>query len=98
LLCPWDSSGENTGVGCHALLKWIFLIQGWNPCLLCLLHWQVGSLPLAPPGKPKINVYFITTEKKIGLYWKYSLFKKFVTPQDQGLGILIISDSFPYFF
>ena len=19
---------------------------------LCLLHWQVGSLPLAPPGKP----------------------------------------------
>ena len=26
--------------------------QGSNPCLLCLLHWQVGSLPLAPPGKP----------------------------------------------
>ena len=21
-------------------------------CLLCLLHWQAGSLPLAPPGKP----------------------------------------------
>ena len=20
--------------------------------LLCLLHWQVGSLPLVPPGKP----------------------------------------------
>ena len=20
--------------------------------LLCLLHWQAGSLPLAPPGKP----------------------------------------------
>ena len=20
-------------------------------CLLCLLHWQVGSLPLVPPGK-----------------------------------------------
>ena len=27
------------------------LIQGLNLCLLCLLHWQVGSLPLAPPGK-----------------------------------------------
>ena len=26
--------------------------QGSNPCLLCLLHWQVGSLLLAPPGKP----------------------------------------------
>ena len=23
-----------------------------TPCLLCLLHWQAGSLPLAPPGKP----------------------------------------------
>ena len=22
--------------------------------LLCLLHWQVGSLPLAPPGNPQI--------------------------------------------
>ena len=28
----------------------IFLNQGWNLCLLCLLHWQVGSLPLVPPG------------------------------------------------
>ena len=24
---------------------------GSNLCLLCLLHWQVGSLPLVPPGK-----------------------------------------------
>ena len=30
----------------------IFPTQGSNPCLLHLLHWQVGSLPLAPPGKP----------------------------------------------
>ena len=27
---------------------------GIEPCLFCLLHWQVGSLPLAPPGKPVI--------------------------------------------
>ena len=26
--------------------------QESNLCLSCLLHWQVGSLPLAPPGKP----------------------------------------------
>ena len=26
--------------------------QGSNPHLLCLLHWQAGSLPLVPPGKP----------------------------------------------
>ena len=29
-----------------------FLTQWLNPCLLRLLHWQAGSLPLAPPGKP----------------------------------------------
>ena len=51
-LCPWDSPGKNTGVGCHALLQAIFPIQGSNPCLLRLLHWQAGSLPPAPPGKP----------------------------------------------
>ena len=41
------------GVGCQALLQGIFQTQGWNSHLLLLLHWQVGSLPLAPPGKPK---------------------------------------------
>ena len=50
LLCPWDSPGKNTGVGCHFLLQGIFLIQGWKLCLLRRLHWQVGSLPLEPPG------------------------------------------------
>ena len=29
----------------------IFLMQGSNPHLLHLLHWQMGTLPLAPPGK-----------------------------------------------
>ena len=27
LLCPWDSPGKNTGVGCHALLQGIFPTQ-----------------------------------------------------------------------
>ena len=31
----------------------IFLIQGSDPSLLCLLHWQADSLPLAPSGKPQ---------------------------------------------
>ena len=46
-----DSPGKNTVVGCHILLWGIFLIQGSNR-LLCLLRWQEGSSPLAPPGKP----------------------------------------------
>ena len=52
LLCPWDSPGKDTGVGCHFLLQGIFLIQGLNLSLLQLLHWQVGSLQLEPPEKP----------------------------------------------
>ena len=43
------SPGKNTGAGCHALLRGTFLTQGSNPRLLHLLHWQVGSLPPAPP-------------------------------------------------
>ena len=30
LLCPWDSPGKNTVVGCHAFLQGIFLTQRWN--------------------------------------------------------------------
>ena len=44
--------GKNAGVDCHALLQGIFQTQGLKLHLLRLLHWQVGSLPLAPPGKP----------------------------------------------
>ena len=56
---PWDSLGKNTGVGCHAFLQGIFLTQGLNSHLLCLLHWQEGSLPQAPPEKP-----FLCLKKK----------------------------------
>ena len=33
--------------------EWAALLssRGSNPGLLCLLHWQAGSLPRAPPGK-----------------------------------------------
>ena len=41
----------HTHVGCPALLQGIFLTQGSNPHILSLLHWQVGSLPLAPGQK-----------------------------------------------
>ena len=49
LLCPWESPGKNTGVGSHAPLQGIFLIQGSNLYLQRLLHWQASYLPLAPP-------------------------------------------------
>ena len=34
----WDSPGKHTGVGCSVLLQGIFLTQGWDLCLLYLLH------------------------------------------------------------
>ena len=36
LLCPWNSPGKNTGVGCHALLQGIFPTQGIEPRSLAL--------------------------------------------------------------
>ena len=50
LLCPWDSPGKNTGVGCHFLLQGIFPTQILNPSLLyCrqILHW------LSHQGSPR---------------------------------------------
>ena len=44
-------------MGCHFLLQGTFPIQGLNPRLLHLLHWQVGSLPQAPAGKPVLLPY-----------------------------------------
>ena len=47
LLCPWDSPGKNTRMGCQVLLQGIFLTQGSNPGLL---RWHAGSLPLSHLG------------------------------------------------
>ena len=40
---------KTTGVGCHFLLQGIFSTQGLN---LCLLKWQLDSLPLSHLGSP----------------------------------------------
>ena len=47
-------------MGCHAHLQGISPIQGSNPHLLYLLHWQADSLPLAPPGNMTIFCCFVT--------------------------------------
>ena len=45
------------------ILEWvplhqgIFPIHGSNRRLLCLLHWEVGSLPRAPLGNPAVQGY-----------------------------------------
>ena len=70
-------SGKNTGVGYHFLLQGIFLIQGSNPCLLCLLYWQADSLLLAPPGK----IMPIICRLHFNKIWENSEIKVRVGPQ-----------------
>ena len=53
---PMGFSRQEYWSGLHTLLQGIFLTQGSNPCLLHLLHWQAGSLPLVPPRKPQFQV------------------------------------------
>ena len=48
LLCPWNSPGKNTGVGCHFLLQGVFPTQGSIPCLLCW-QWILSTEPLGSP-------------------------------------------------
>ena len=81
LLCPWDSPGKHTGVGCDFLLQGIFLTQGSNPPIWHLLHWQVDSLPIEPPGKSLLELltfqflgvnqsnYFYFQEERVSLVW-----------------------------
>ena len=52
LLCPWDSLGKNTGVGCHALLQGIFLTLGSNPDLL---HCRQILYQLSHKGSPLVT-------------------------------------------
>ena len=50
ILCPWDSPGKNTGVGCQFHLQGIFPAQGSNPGFL---HCRLILLTTKPPGKSK---------------------------------------------
>ena len=65
----WDSPSKNTGGGCYALL--LFLTQGSSPGLLCLLHWQVGSLPAESPAQPYMYIHgFIYTHNLLDVSWE----------------------------
>ena len=53
LLCPQDSPGKNTGVGCHFLLQGIFPAQELN---LGLLHCRQILYQLIQKGSPMVHV------------------------------------------
>ena len=65
-------------VGWHFLLQGIFPNQWSNLSLICFLHWQVSSLPLAPPGKPCLilcHLYFLSLYRNTPValdLWKFN--------------------------
>ena len=60
LLCPWDSPGKNTGVGCHAVLQGDLPNPGIEPSAPAL---QADSLPTELPGKPGSSLTVFTIVK-----------------------------------
>ena len=56
LLCPWDSPGENTEVGCHFLSPRDLPNPGIEPGSPALL---ADSLPTELQGKPTISLTVI---------------------------------------
>ena len=52
LLCPWDSSDKNAGVGFHALLQGILPNLGIEPKSPASPEWQADSLLLSHLGRP----------------------------------------------
>ena len=62
LLCPWNSPGNNIGVGCHCLLQGIFPTQGSNLGLLpadslCLSHQESPKPTILLPRYSSKNTH-----------------------------------------
>ena len=70
LYSPWDSSGQNTGVGRFSLLQEIFPTQGLNPGFLhcrwilyqlshCSLQsvWNANTIAISPTHPPSYEFY-----------------------------------------
>ena len=67
--------------GCHDLLQGIFLTLGLNLSLLCFLHRQMGSLSLAPPGKPPYAECIIRNARLDESQWNQDYLEKYQQPQ-----------------
>ena len=86
LLCPCNSPGKNTEVGCHSLCQGIFLTQGSNPgplhcrqILYCLSHQGSSYLhkhTLSNTLLPFITLtYYVLDQlrmRKISFYFAFS--------------------------
>ena len=69
-----DSPGKNSGVSCHALLQGIFLTQGLNLHLLCLLCCRWVLHPLSDWGSPHTHAHAHThTHRLLHILFHYRL-------------------------
>ena len=66
-LCPWNSPGKNTEVGCHSLLQGIFNTQGWNRCLL---HRRQILYCLSHCGSPQAVLCYSNTQPPLFYHLK----------------------------
>ena len=71
LLCPWNSLGKNTGVGCYSLLQGIFPTQGLN---LGFQHCRQSLYHLSHQGSPLKAFQFSSVQS-------LSRVQLFVTPR-----------------
>ena len=70
LLCPWDSQGRNTQVGCHALLQGIFPTWGSNPGLL---HCRQILYQLSYQGSPQLTENTASPTHVVSVRWPKGL-------------------------
>ena len=68
LLCPWDSPGQNTGVGCHDLLQGTFQPRD-RTCFSCFFFIAGRSLPLSYWETAHVTVCIQGPVKEISLYF-----------------------------
>ena len=99
-LCdPMDCSPPGStvhGISQAKILEWIaisspwgiFLTQVSNACLLCLLYWQVDSLPLCHLGSPKFELCYQKIEY-YNMLWIQSLRVCKVSQPYQGWSLIL---------
>ena len=66
-LCPWESPGKNTGVGCHLLLQGIFVTQIKPKSLVLAGKFSTAEPSGKPPGGPDGSRGSRLIEVKVGL-------------------------------
>ena len=79
-------------MGCHTLLQGILPTQGSNLCLLHLVYWQTGSLPLAT--LVYLGCYKNVTDYEVA--YKQKLISHISggwEVQDQGISIVVCAES-----